>query len=124
MGPIQAPSSCQLHWKERAVRWGRMSEQQVGRRAEGASVLLPTHRTPEHRGPRSSPSPLHLSVHSSGPCLLGTFHRRWKVSWLGGEGVVQGSPSPHIPGLSSGWERVGMKIGGRPILSWKCLQAS
>lgn len=79
-------------------------------RVRGASMILPTHWAPERRGPRWSPSSLHLSVHSSGPCLLRTAHQRWKVSCLGPgagaglEGRVHSSPSPHLLGLCRGWE--------------------
>lgn len=92
-------------------------------RVRGASMILPTHWAPERRGPRWSPSSLHLSVHSSGPCLLRTAHQRWKVSCLGpgggggagGVGAQLAKSSP--PGPLQRMGRVG-KGGCRLILSW------
>lgn len=78
---------------------------------------------PSVQQPKVVPSSLHLSVRSSGPCLLGTAHRRWKVSLLGwkvhgGEWLVHKLTGPSSPRPLQRLGKDGMKGACSLMSSW------
>lgn len=115
----EARDSGRTHPEEPAPRWDGEWGQRVG---SGTEEPLCSSTGPQCAA-KVVPSSLHLSVRSSGPCLLGTAHRRWKVSLLGwkvhgGEWLVHKLTGPSSPRPLQRLGKDGMKGACSLMSSW------